>query len=54
MRTISFIFAFALLFLGPSMAGSADGGLPGIGTFEFSGSTAPAADDAPFLVAEVR
>ena len=40
MRTISFIFAFALLFLGPSMAGNSETqGLPGVGTFSFSGST---------------
>lgn len=53
MRTINFIFAFALLFLGPSMAGSSDtGGLPGIGTFAFSGSTMQA--DAPILMAAVR
>jgi hypothetical protein len=53
MRTISFIFAFALLFLGPSVAGSSNtDGLPGIGTFAFSGSTAPS--DASVLMAAVR
>lgn len=53
MRTISFIFAFALLFLGPSMAGSSDtSGLPGIGTFAFSGSIIQA--DTPVLMAAVR
>lgn len=53
MRTISFIFAFALLFLGPSIAGSSDnGGLPGIGTFAFSGSTLQA--DTPILMAGVH
>lgn len=54
MRTISFIFAFAILFLGPSIAGSADAGLPGIGTFAYSGSLSPAAKDAPVLMASVR
>jgi len=53
MRTTSFIFAFALLFLGPSLAGSADTGLPGIGTFDF-GSPSPVTTEAPFLVAAVR
>ncbi len=37
--------------LGPSMAGSADGNLPGIGTFEFNGTISPAAADAPILIA---
>ena len=38
MRTVSFIFAFAMLFLGPSMAGTSDSGLPGVGTFAYGGS----------------
>jgi len=38
MRTVSFILAFAFIFAGPSMAGSADHGLPGIGTFSYNGS----------------
>ena len=38
MRTISFILAFAFLMAGPSVAGSVDGGLPGIGTFSYNGS----------------
>ena len=53
MRTTSFIFAFAMLFLGPSMAGSADTGLPGIGTFSFSGF-APLVNDAPLLMAQMH
>jgi hypothetical protein len=40
MRTISFILAFAFILAGPSMAGSSDNGLPGIGTFSYNGSTA--------------
>jgi hypothetical protein len=39
MRTMSFIFAFALLMAGSSMAGSAETDLPGIGTFSYNGST---------------
>jgi hypothetical protein len=38
MRTLSFILACAFVLVGPSMAGSLDGGLPGIGTFAYSGS----------------
>ena len=47
MRTLSFILAFAFVLAGPSMAGSSDSSLPGIGTFAYSGSpivtTAPQA-----------
>jgi hypothetical protein len=43
MRTISFILAFAFILAGPSMAGSSENGLPGIGTFSYNGSpVAPA------------
>jgi hypothetical protein len=38
MRTISFILAFAFILAGPSMAGSSENGLPGIGTFSYDGS----------------
>jgi hypothetical protein len=38
MRTLSFILAFAFILAGPSMAGSSDNGLPGIGTFAYNGS----------------
>jgi len=38
MRTISFILAFAFIMAGPSMAGSSENGLPGIGTFSYNGS----------------
>jgi hypothetical protein len=38
MQTLSFILAFALLLAGPSLAGSSDNGLPGIGTFAYNGS----------------
>ena len=49
MRTISFILAFAFVLVGPSIAGSSDNGLPGIGTFSYNGS--PIATSAPMLVA---
>jgi hypothetical protein len=35
MRTLSFILAVAFVLVGPSLAGSSDGGLPGIGTFAY-------------------
>jgi hypothetical protein len=38
MRTISFMLAFAFVLAGPSMAGSSDNDLPGVGTFAYSGS----------------
>jgi hypothetical protein len=38
MRTFSFILAFAFILAGPTLAGSSDNGLPGIGTFAYSGS----------------
>jgi hypothetical protein len=40
MRTVSFILAFAFILAGPSMAGSSDTALPGIGTFSYNGAPA--------------
>jgi len=45
MRTFSFILAFAFILAGPTLAGSSDNGLPGIGTFAYSGS--PVVTTAP-------
>lgn len=45
MRTISFILSFAFILVGPSMAGSSDKGLPGVGTFVYNG--APITTSAP-------
>jgi len=42
MRTRSFILAFVFLLAGPSWAGFADPGLPGIGTFSYNGSAVDA------------
>jgi hypothetical protein len=36
MRTISLILGFAFVLAGPSIAGSSDGSLPGIGTFSYN------------------
>jgi hypothetical protein len=49
MRTIGLILAFAFVVAGPSLAGSPDSGLPGIGTFAYSG--APIGTSAPMVVA---
>jgi hypothetical protein len=49
MRSISFILAFAFVLVGPSLAGSSDNGLPGVGTFSYHGS--PIAGAAPMVVA---
>jgi len=38
MRTLGFILALAFLLVGPSMAGSTDSRLPGIGTFAYPGA----------------
>jgi hypothetical protein len=51
MRTLSFILAFALILAGPTMAGSSDNGLPGIGAFSYDGSPATTSVPKPTLVA---
>jgi hypothetical protein len=38
MRTLTFILAFGFVLAGPSIAGLADSGLPGIGSFFYTGS----------------
>jgi hypothetical protein len=37
MRTLKYLLACALVVAGSSMAGTVDGGVPGIGTFAYSG-----------------
>ncbi|WP_199805725.1 hypothetical protein [Bradyrhizobium lablabi] len=51
MRTTSFILAFAFILAGPSMAGSADQGLPGVGTFVYSGSPVATTAAQPMVLA---
>ncbi len=51
MRTVSFILAFAFILAGPSMAGSSDNGLPGIGTFSYNGSPVATAGPDALVVA---
>jgi hypothetical protein len=49
MRFTSFILATALVVAAPSMAGSRQGNLPGIGTFTYNGS--PIVTPAPVVMA---
>ena len=51
MRTFSFILAFAFILAGPSMAGSSDQNLPGVGTFAYHGSPVATASSQPIVVA---
>jgi hypothetical protein len=48
MRTFSFILAFAVVLVAPSLAGSTDNNLPGIGTFAYHGS--PIVASAPHAI----
>jgi hypothetical protein len=48
MRTLSFVLAVGFVLAAPSLAGSADIGLPGIGTFAYNGS--PTVASAPQAV----
>ena len=38
MRALSFILAFGFVLAGSTLAGSADGNLPGVGTFAYNGT----------------
>ena len=51
MRTTSFILAFAFILAGPSMAGSSDQQLPGVGTFAYHGSPVASPASQPMVVA---
>jgi len=51
MRTLSFILAFAFILAGPTMAGSADQTLPGVGTFAYNGSPVATGAPQPMVVA---
>lgn len=52
MRTLSFILAFAFVLAGPSLAGSSDTSLPGVGTFAYTGSLI--VTSAPSVVVAAR
>jgi hypothetical protein len=49
MRTLTFILALGFVLAGTSMAGLSDGGLPGIGSFVYTGP--PIVAPAPIVVA---
>jgi hypothetical protein len=51
MRSLSFILAFAFVLAGPSLAGSSDASLPGIGAFAYSGSPIIASAPEAIVVA---
>lgn len=51
MRSLSFVLAFIVVLAGPSIAGSADGSLPGIGTFAYGGSPVAAEGTEVILIA---
>jgi hypothetical protein len=51
MRTFSFILALAFVVAVPSIAGSSDTSLPGIGTFAYSGSAVAASAPETIVVA---
>jgi hypothetical protein len=51
MRTLSFILAFAFVVAGPSMAGSSENMMPGIGTFAYNGPPLAAAPQAIVVAA---
>lgn len=47
MRIFSFLLAFAFIIAGPSVSGSSETSLPGVGTFSYNGS--PHITDAPHI-----
>lgn len=51
MRALSFILAFAFVLAGSSWAGAPDGNLPGVGTFQYSGSAMTTTAPQPIVVA---
>jgi hypothetical protein len=51
MRTLSLILTFAFVLAGSSFAGSPDGNVPGIGTFQYSGSPITTPAPQPIVVA---
>jgi hypothetical protein len=51
MRALSYIIALGFVLTGPSLAGSADRDMPGVGTFTYCGS--PIVTPAPAIVASV-
>ncbi|QIP10167.1 hypothetical protein [Bradyrhizobium symbiodeficiens] len=51
MRALSFILAFGFVVAGSSFAGLPDGSIPGVGTFQYSGSPITTAATQSIVVA---
>jgi hypothetical protein len=51
MRALSYVIALVFVLTGPSLAGSADRDMPGIGTFTYCGS--PIVTPAPDVIAAI-
>jgi hypothetical protein len=54
MRTLSIILGFAFVFVGASMAGSANSSLPGVGAFAYTGSAIVTSAPQAIVVAAAR
>jgi hypothetical protein len=51
MSMLSFVLALGFLLAGSSLAGSVDSGLPGVGTFAYSGSPVAGKTSHPIMLA---
>ena len=51
MRALSYLIALVFVLTGPSLAGSADRDMPGVGTFTYCGS--PVVASVPELMAAI-
>jgi hypothetical protein len=51
MRALSYLIALVFVLTGPSLAGSADRDMPGVGTFTYCGS--PVVTPAPGMMAAI-
>ncbi|WP_198031779.1 hypothetical protein [Bradyrhizobium sp. Ec3.3] len=51
MRALRFILAFGFVLARSSLAGTSDSGLPGVGTFAYSGSPVGAKAPQPIVMA---
>lgn len=51
MRAVSYIIALVFVLTGPSLAGSSDRDMPGVGTFTYCGS--PVVAPAPEMMAAI-
>jgi hypothetical protein len=53
MHMLSLILAFGFLLAGSSLVGSADSGMPGVGTFAYSGSPIAGKASQPIMLARL-